>query len=332
MKLSIVIPMYNIERYICECLEHLISNDSTDEYEVLIVNDGSTDESRNLVKRYIENFENFKIIDKKNGGLSSARNVGLIKARGKYIFFLDGDDFISIKEIFSMIVVSEKYDLDVLIGNGMYYFEDSSKKIRFNQGKKLESFKNITTGKDLMNFMIENSCYKIEVWDRLYKKEFLIENNLCFKEGLLHEDELFTPLVLKEANKVKYYGDINYFYRQRKGSINNSIKLKNCLDYINIADILFSLEDCDGEFKKYLNIRVLQQYLRAIQLASNLTKEEYNVFERNLKNSNFDECKELNVNNFSVKIRLLILNNFKYLYFPLYKIYKKVRFLTIGRI
>lgn len=332
MKLSIIIPMYNIQDYIEECLEPLVTQEIKYKYEVLIINDGSTDKSRELAENYIKNLENFKIIDKKNGGLSSARNTGLNNAIGKYIFFLDGDDFIDIDEIFNMVVMAEEYELEVVIGNGMYYFEDTSKTIIFHQGKALEKFRLVATGKKFMEYMIRNNSYKMEVWDKLYNREFLICNNLKFEEGLLHEDELFTPLVLEKALKIKYYGNINYFYRQRKGSINNTIKLKNCLDYIKIANELYINHGQDAEFKLILDIRVIQQYLRAIQLALNLDKEDYNVFERELENSYFKECYGLRKYSFSIRMRVNIFSNFKFIYFILYKAYKKIRFLAFGKI
>lgn len=332
MKLSIIIPMYNIENYIEECLQPLVSQESEYEYEVLIINDGSKDKSRDLAEKYIQGLNNFKIIDKKNGGLSSARNTGLNHAIGKYIFFLDGDDFISIYEIFNMVTLAEEYDLEVVIGNGMYYFEDTSKTIIFHQGKALEKFRSIVTGKDFMKYMIEKNCYKMEVWDKLYNRKFLVCNNLKFEEGLLHEDELFTPLVLEKALRIKYYGNIDYFYRQRKGSINNTIKLKNCLDYIKIANELYVNHGENCEFKQTLNIRIIQQYLRAIQLALNLNKEEYSIFKDELEKSYFNECYASRKYSFTIRMRVNIFNNFKLMYFILYKIYKKIRLLTIGKI
>lgn len=332
MNVSIIIPMYNIEKYIEECIKNLIDDNIDQNYEVLIINDGSLDKSREIAERCIANRTNFKIIDKKNGGLSSARNKGIIEAKGEYLFFLDGDDFINIKEILNMFKTAKDYNLDVLIGNGMYFYQDSLKRIQFHQDKKLSKFQNVTTGKEMMNYMIERNCYKMEVWDRLYRRKFLIENSLFFENGLLHEDELFTPLVLFYAIRVKYYGNIKYHYRQREGSINNSIKLKNCLDYIKIADKLYELEDNDEKFKKNLNIRVMQQYLRSIQLASNINYEEYKIFKSQLDKNFLKLYKSISSLPLGIIIRVNLFRNFKSLYYIIYKLYKKIRFIAIGEI
>lgn len=331
MKLSIIIPMYNIENYIEECLENLMNDNIEQSYEVLIINDGTKDSSREIAEKCIQEKGNFKIIDKSNGGLSSARNKGIVEAKGEYLFFLDGDDFIDINEIMNMLIVAQKENLEILIANGMYYYQHSQKTVRFTQGKKLSQFKEVTTGENMMTYMIENNCYKMEVWDKLYKREFILKNNLFFEDGLLHEDELFTPLALYNAKKVKYYGNIDYYYRQREESINHSIKLKNCLDYLIIANKLYNMESNNKEFKKNLNIRVMQQYLRAIQLALTLNKKDYKIFKNELKKSYFNEYKRMEHLPLQIILRINLFKYFRKLYFIMYKLYRKIRFVSIGK-
>lgn len=330
LDLSIIIPIYNIQNYILECVNTLLESTFLN-YEIILVNDGSTDESLTVIKNIAYKKKNIKIIDKKNGGLSSARNAGLSKASGKYIFFVDGDDFISIKSIEKMFVFAEEKKLDIAIGNGKYYFEDKSNKNNyFIQGKKLEQIKSVLTGEEVLEFMINNSCYKMEVWDKLYSRRLLIDNNIKFEEGLLHEDEMFTPIAFKYAEKVAYYGNIDYNYRQRQGSINQTVKLQNCLDYLKIADNFYDKCYVEQSIGKYFGKRIIQQYLRGMQLSLSLCKEDYLKFEIELKNSNMDLIKE-NFG-FGITFRIKLFKYFRSLYKVLYLNYRKIRFVIVGKV
>lgn len=330
INISIIVPIYNISEYIHECIRPLLENTFLN-YEIILVNDGSTDNSLDIISKLSTISDKIKVINKDNGGLSSARNAGLKEAKGKYIFFLDGDDFIPIESIGNMYLFAEENELDIAIGNGRYYFGEGDKKNNyFVQGKTLKNKLGIYTGEEILEYMINKNCYKMEVWDKLYSRKLLNDNKISFKEGLLHEDELFTPIVFKHAKKVSYFGNIEYNYRQRKGSINQTAKLQNCIDYLTIADEFYNKCYKDKSIGQYFTKRILQQYLRAMQLSLRLTKEEYKEFIDNLKNSNITLINE-NVG-VGISFRIFLFKNFKCIYKLLYINYRKIRFFIVGKV
>lgn len=237
MELSIIVPIYNVEEYLRECLESLYKIKGI-EKEIILVNDGSKDNSYKIIEEYKEKYPDItKVINKKNGGLSSARNCGLREAKGEYISFIDSDDFIDplIFEIFFKSAIKEK--VEVAVGNLKYYIDGNSSKPLFRS----ERLKNIgiVTGNLFLEVMLEKpKCYREEVVDDLYRRDFLIENNLFFKEGLLHEDTLFSTLLYLKCKKIKYYDFAFYFYRQREGGIMSQVSDKSLESLEDICNIL----------------------------------------------------------------------------------------------
>lgn len=326
ISVSIIIPVYNIEKYIEVCLKHLICRTSLT-YEVLIVEDGSSDNSNEIIKKIIKNQRNFYLIEKNNGGLSSARNSGLKMAKGDYIFFLDGDDFIDISQVEKIYEFAAMNELDIAVGNGKYYFEGNSKKNKyFYAGEKLRKIKDVTSGKYMFSYMIKHNSYKVEVWDKLYRKEFLENNNLLFKEGIFQEDELFTPKAFLKAARVSYFGNIDYNYRQREDSITKTGTVINCLSYIEVIEDLYKLYDEKDEmFTEALRKRLNQLYFRTLQSSFDLNEEEKLAIWNLLSKYKFDF-------NFSFKIRNLLYKKNQSLYKILYIKYKSLRYLVLGKI
>ena len=228
-KFSIIIPVYNVEKYIEDCLES-VTNQTYKNYEVLIINDGSTDNSRKIIEKYKKN-KNIKIIDQKNQGLSSARNNGVTHAKGDYILFLDSDDYL------------EKKALEILEKN----IKDEDV-IRF-QTKEIDESKNIIkelkeqTFNNLKGTLAFETIVKFHyvenAWLYCYKTSFYKDNEFTFKENYYHEDFGLTPIILMKANKVSSINDCLYNYRQRKNSIMNSKYIKKsqkkCNDFYKLG-------------------------------------------------------------------------------------------------
>lgn len=222
MELTIIVPVYNVEKYLRECLNSIYSIKNID-YEVILVNDGSTDNSLTILNEYRDKyFERTKIINKKNGGLSSARNIGIENSKGEYISFIDSDDIIDAREYEKFFREGKELNLDIMVGNLKYF---SDKKIgeplfRSEQIKKLE----VVEGTVFFKTLFQNKkCFREEVVDDIYRREFLCKNNLYFLNDILHEDSLFTPKVYLKAKKVKYIDRAFYLYRQRSGSIMSKV-------------------------------------------------------------------------------------------------------------
>lgn len=174
-KVSIIIPVYNVEKYIRQCLESVI-NQTYKNIEIIVINDGTKDGSMKIVEEYLED-KRIKIINKNNGGLSSARNKGIEEATGEYIYFLDSDDWIE-KDTIEVLVKNSK-DVDI-IGANFFYFDEIT--------KIKEKNKDISDDIEKGEYSL-NHCTEIMVWNKLYKYSFLKEKNLTFIEGIIHEDE-----------------------------------------------------------------------------------------------------------------------------------------------
>lgn len=237
MELSIVVPVYNVENYLRECLDSLYAIKGMKK-EIILVNDGSTDRSLDIIMEYqSKHHNNTVVVDKKNGGLSSARNAGIRVAKGKYISFIDSDDFIDpvMFEKFYNEVLAEK--LDVGVANLRYYQDGKSGSPLFRSDLIKDA--GVVDGRKFLDLVMEKpKCFREEVVDDLYRREFLVENNLYFKEGILHEDTLFTPMVYLKAKRVKYLDYPFYNYRQRAGGIMSVVTQKSIDSLRVICEIL----------------------------------------------------------------------------------------------
>lgn len=233
--LSIVIPVYNVEKYIGKCLESCLNQDLDDNnYEIIVVNDGTPDNSMNIVADYQLKRSNIRIIERQNGGLSAARNTGLNAARGEYIWFVDSDDTIEENCLGSLVKTAGEKKLDVLcFGLNLVYSDNHTDIFTIPH----EASGKVYDGKQFICRvnMPGSGCVA------LFRKEFLINNDLKFMEGILHEDQEFTPRAYSLAKRISFVDRPVYFYYQREGSIMKSIRdVKRCRDLLTVADSLYS--------------------------------------------------------------------------------------------
>lgn len=186
MQLSIIVPIYNVEQYLRECLDSLYKIDGID-YEVILVNDGSKDRSREIMEEFKQSYpERTVIVDKENGGLSSARNAGMRVAKGEYISFIDSDDFIDVQEYKKFFFEGEMEDLDVMVGNMRYYTPEKTGAPLFRSDLVKNS--GVVTGIEFFGKLFQQpKCFREEVVDDIYRRKFLIDNNIWFNEEIVHE-------------------------------------------------------------------------------------------------------------------------------------------------
>jgi len=217
MKLSIVVPVYNVERYLPKCLDSLLNQDiDKNDYEIIIVNDGSTDKSRDIAKEYSLNYSNIILINQENRGLSSARNTGIKHSKGKYIQFVDSDDFLEPNVEKTLIDKIEKDNLDVLRFN---YRNVNEKYDVFEPNKSGRPFVDYTDNIcDGVSFLTERLGFACYAWQFILKTELVISIPL-FKEGIFFEDTEWTPRVLSIADRVTSVDTFVYNYLVRDGSI-----------------------------------------------------------------------------------------------------------------
>lgn len=241
--LSIIIPVYNVEQYLKKCLDSvLVDNMFTG--QIICVNDGSTDNSLKILEQYAEKYPNVVIISQPNAGLSVARNTGLDKAIGDYIFFLDSDDWIvpaSIDRVLGRIGGE-----DVIYFNAKKYDESNQ---TYDVELGIPEFKHLS-GQDF--FAAINNVKRNVPWvcvvGGLYKRIFLQENHLYNEPGIYHEDSYFTPQVLLAAKDVSSVNEYVYNYRLRKGSITTSVSSKH------ISDSLFIMRNLYATYKQQSQI------------------------------------------------------------------------------
>ena len=242
MKYSIIIPVYNTSKYLKKCLDSII-NQTYKDYEVIIINDGSTDNSLDIIKEYSSKNKSIKYKSIKNSGLSVARNTGVSLARGEYILFLDSDDYID-KNLLNKLSI---YDNDVIRFQVREVLDNDSIIKEYNE----HAFKNYNTY-DALNIIV-NYHFVENAWAYAYKKEFYIKNKFSFMSGIYHEDYALIPLVLCKAKTISSIDYIGYNYVQRSNSIMSS------KDYEKIKKKVYDfLKAYDHEFNQHADyIRIL---------------------------------------------------------------------------
>lgn len=227
--ISVVIPIYNVEKYLDSCIESVIRQ-TYQNLEILLVNDGSTDQSEKICREYANKDARIKIINRKNGGLSAARNSGIREAKGKYIFLLDSDDVIHTKTL--QILYESLYytNSKIAIISHKCINEDQTPNIYENDLKK----KMITlSGRECNCAFISNELDSIDMtvaWGKLYSK--CVFDKIKYPEGKLHEDEYTTYKIFDMCDKCVYIKTEVYYYRIRQKSIMSSKKTKNYIDAI----------------------------------------------------------------------------------------------------
>ena len=218
---SVVIPVYNVEKYLSECLDSVIGQ-TLREIEIICVNDGSTDSSAAIAEEYVRKDSRVKLISQPNGGLSAARNTGMKAARGEYVAFLDSDDCLTENALEKLYRQSRDEGLDILYFGAESFYENEELR---KANEKLEAYyhRKKTDGavdhEEAMKLFMKEDSYRASVPLQFFRRAFLEENGLSFWEGIVHEDELFTPQALARADKVAVTDGCYYRRRVRAGSI-----------------------------------------------------------------------------------------------------------------
>lgn len=214
---SIIIPFYNVENYIRICLDSLRLQ-TYREIEIILVNDGSTDNSRSIAEEFCLSDRRFILIDQANSGLSAARNTGLRHMSGEYVIFIDSDDWVEKTLVEFLIENIKEYKSDLACCRLDFYNE---KKNRFyTYGKKFQ--KTTLDGEEILLDTLLVRNIQTSVCPKIYKTSFLKAHHLSFKEGIVNEDTLFTLLVALYAQRVSFINQILYHSLEREGSISRS--------------------------------------------------------------------------------------------------------------
>ena len=240
MKYSVIIPVYNVEKYIDRCLKSIISQ-NYDDLEIIVVDNGSTDSSGSICDTYANEHSNISVYHIENHGVGAARNFGLSKARGEFIYFVDSDDYL-VGNLFADFADKLVLDLDLAVFSYYNSFEEdltekqrTEKSLPFKGNYDKDGF--IKIFKELF---LSNMLYT--VWNKIYRREFLLENNFSFEQYELGEDTRFNLDVYREVNKIYLSQDSYYVYvTGRKGSAMSSYnpkRLQYQLQELKLVDSL----------------------------------------------------------------------------------------------
>ncbi len=230
-KISVIVPIYNVESYLAKCLNSLV-HQTMENIEIVLINDGSTDLSENIAKKYIKKHKNIKYYKKENGGQSSARNMGLKYANGEYIAFVDSDDYIELNMFEIMYEYALKNNLDIVMCGIKYVYDNYEEKVSlFNETRLITNKEYITSSP--------------APWNKIYRRELLKNANYEFPKGIIYEDLSLTPRLGIYTEKIGYVNNYLYNYIQRNNSTMN-IEAYNP----RINDIFVSLELLYNFFKE----------------------------------------------------------------------------------
>lgn len=224
-EISIIVPVYNVEKYLENCIESIL-NQTFKDFELILVDDGSTDNSGKICDIYEKKDSRIKVIHKNNEGLSSARNTGLDIACGKYVGFVDSDDSIHPKMYEVLYNLIEKYKSDISCCNYKYTYDISNQnheELNLNEVIEMSNIEAIEKlyDKDL-------GVRLVVAWNKLYNKRLF--DNIRYKVGRLHEDEFMAHRILYNCKKITYVDNELYYYLQREGSIMSQISYKRKVD------------------------------------------------------------------------------------------------------
>lgn len=281
IKYSFIVPVYNTEKFLKKCLDSLV-NQTYKDFEIIVVNDGSTDKSSNIISKYQKKYKNVIVIDKENEGLSMARNRGVQKSSGKYIIFVDSDDYVSNKLLEE---VDKKIDDSDILRFQIATEDEEYTKINEYHEEGFESM----CGYDAFKYL--SSYHFVEpAWCYVIRRDYYIENKFSFKKDVYHEDFGLIPHVVYKARKVKSIDFIGYYYIQRNGSImnNNDYKktVKKAFDMLEqyktmrlFAKNINRKNNLDDYFLSYISNSVIVK-------ARELKKDEKKVYINELKKLN----------------------------------------------
>ena len=250
MKVSVIVPVYNVEKYIKKCLNSLV-NQTLDEVEIVVVNDGSPDNSQKIIDEYTKKYKNIKSYVKENGGLSDARNYGIKRATGKYISFVDSDDYIRKDMLEKMYNYAIQKNFDVVVCDSINVYSDGT--------EILIKSNNNYSDDDVKNYIISPPM----ACTRLFKKS--IFDKIEFKKNIYYEDLEMTPKVVNLTKKIGFVSDGLYYYAQRDGSIMKQNVFNDKL--LNIFDVLKSNKDLlENEFPQEIEYMYITHLLRTASL------------------------------------------------------------------
>ena len=316
---SIIVPIYNVENYLDACITSIVEQ-TYENIEIILVDDGSPDNSSKIYEEWKKKDNRIKIIKKQNGGLSDARNVGLKAAKGDLILFVDSDDFLNIDAVEKSVKVMDKHKADVVVFEFAELYPDG--KI-IKRGNYQQSSLEIYNRKEFFSRLLEDKSITNHVWRKLFKKDLI--PSAPFPKGKNFEDIFSMPELIKNAKKIVSINDIEYFYRQNDEGIVKDLNLKNCQDFFEAS--LYATErisNLEPSLKEKAHTYQVMKDLTNLENMSTLSKSDskLNSLRRRIKN---------NLKSYKVDNKYINGGKLKRLYFSLKKSTPELAALGITR-
>ncbi len=283
MLISFVIPVYNVEKYLNECVDSILAQDFKD-YEIILVDDGSPDNSGAICDEYADKYDFISVIHKKNGGQSDARNVGLKAAKGDYILFVDSDDYIgkgSLKKM-AQCVYDSNGMADVIFLEAFKVFPNG-KVISLGDGYIGECI-NGCSKKSVIEHLASLPKYPGSACSKMVKRKLITDNNIFFESGIISlEDIDWTLSAILKSEVYAYCSADYYYYRQsRAGSVTNSIGLKNVQDMIYVIKKWISKND-KQPYQREINAFMAYEYMISLYTYSTLSKGNKKIIKDDIR-------------------------------------------------
>lgn len=287
---SVIMPVYNVEKYLRECMESVI-NQTLEDIEIICINDGSTDNSLSILEEYRKKDNRITVISQENRGLSAARNVGMKNAKGKYIYFIDSDDYLELNALEELSRVSDENDADMTIFK-LRKFDDETKEILLSKYYDMVDIEAANKNRVITYRDIKKHLYTMvaSAPAKLFRRDFI--RDMEFPEGLIFEDNVFFIETMLKAERVFIYDEYFYNRRIRSDSITTSY-FDKFTDSIEIGNLLVDVTKKAGhyeEMKEYLYPRKINNTIHMIkQIDDDNLKEEFFMKVNEDFRAHFDE-------------------------------------------
>ncbi|MDO4833979.1 MAG: glycosyltransferase [Bacillota bacterium] len=287
-KISVIVPVHNTEQYIRKCLDSIL-NQNLNDIEVICINDGSTDNSGQILSEYESYYENVRVLEIENSGVSRARNIGIENATGEYISFVDSDDYLTPGCLDKVISICDENMLDICYFSYENFYDTDElsekfpKKISVSMRKgKYE--KKVQNGISMIREFVGNKDFIMSCFVGVSRRDFIIANKISFPEGIVYEDGPYALQLLINAGRVICLNEVYYRRRVREGSYEHRISLTgfHLYSYLQSCLIMFRIfDDHSHKWAEYANqfSIIMERRIRSLQTKYNsLSKEEYDKF------------------------------------------------------
>ena len=273
VKVSVVIPVYNVEDFLGECLDS-ITNQTLDDIEIICVNDGSTDRSLEILNEYAKNDDRFTVVTQENGGHAVATNRGIDLAKGEYLYLMDSDDILKLNALADTVKVAEGKDVDFVLFQAINYYmdKDEYKEQENYSMNKLADFvgDSVFNWKDIKEFIFSIT---VTPWSKIYRRDFIEKQKIRFPEGLVFDDNVFFWEVLFSAERITFHRE-HLFTRRWYSSSSTTAGDRRFIDSLAIYDLIWDVFKKFGVFEEFKK----ELYYRKMAVANmrfNKIKEEF---------------------------------------------------------